>query len=90
MIDKLLALDHTNLKEVHATLAEAVTTLQAEAQQKLTSLHSDPAAASSVKEHMATIEALGRAAREIGKLEAAAVKTMQNVAKRLRKQQPAQ
>jgi len=89
MISKLLDLEPTNLKEVRVTLNETIAKLQAEAQQKLTSLQSDPKVAGSVKEHMATIEALGRAARDMEKLEAVAAKTMQAVSKRLRKQQTA-
>ena len=87
-IDKLLQLKPTDLEEVRAALNEAITELRREAEEKLASLQSDPKAAGSVKEAMLTIEIIGRAARDVAKLEAAATKTMQHVWKRLRKQQP--
>ena len=90
MTEKLLALEPTNLKEVRIALNEAIANLRVEAEQRLASLQADPKAAGSVKEAMLTIEALGRAARDIEKLETAATATMQKVWKRLQKQQPAQ
>lgn len=90
MLTQLLNLEPTNLKDVHAALNEAIANLRLEAEQKLASLQSDPKAAGLIKEAMLTIEALVRATRDIEKLEAAAIKTMQNVSKRLRKQQPPQ
>jgi len=88
MLTKLLTIDPTNVKEVRAALTEAIKGFRSEAQHKLTDTQADPAAAaSSVKEHMAKIETLSRAAREMQKLEAAATKIMQKVA---RLQKPAQ
>ena len=64
MLTKLLTLDPTNVKEVRAALTEAIRGLQSEAQQKLTDAQADPAAAASfIKEHMAKIETLSRAAK---------------------------
>jgi hypothetical protein len=88
MLTKLLNLDPTNIKEIRSTLAEAIQGLQTEAQQKLAAVQADSSAAGSVKEHMATIETLGRAAKEMEKLEAAATKIMQKVAQRLQKPSP--
>jgi hypothetical protein len=85
MFTKLLALEPTNLKEVRLALSEAIAAARADAEQKLASLQSDPKAAGSVKGSMLTIEALARAMRDIEKLEAAAITTMQKIAKRLQK-----
>ena len=90
MTDKLLALEPTNLKEVHAGLDEAIAGLRLEAEQKLASIQSNPKAAASVKEALLTIETLVRATRDIGKLETTATAIMHKVWKRLQKQQPAQ
>jgi hypothetical protein len=88
MLTKLLSLEPTNIKEIRATLGETIAKCQAEAQHKLTSLQTNPSIAGSIKEHMATIEILNRAAREMEKLEATATKIMRGMARKLQK--PAQ
>lgn len=85
MFEKLFSLDPTNLKVVQVALTEAIDAARADAEQNLASLQSNPKLAGTIKEGMLTIEALGRAVRDVEKLEATATKIIRTLSKRLQK-----